>query len=153
MLNIDISSPDTWMIGIHNVNTYSNIFVRAKISVNPTGSLGLICRYDESSWFEFNVASDGTYNLLLGQWLAEGIAKYIPLTSDASNQLNSPNLNYEIGLACQDNFLLLYVNETLLRRIDVTNYGLTEGKIGITASSLKESPTTSLFEWVQVSEE
>lgn len=151
ILRIDIASPDTWSIGIHNAHSYPNIFIRAKVSASPSGSAGLVCRYDEKAgWFEFNAASDGTYNALYGQWLAPGIAKYIPIIADRSVHLGSGALNYELGLSCQDNFIYLYVNDVIIRRLDVTNFGLTEGKVGITASSLTEAPITARFEWVRV---
>lgn len=153
-LRINISSPDTWYLGIHNAHPYSNIFIRAKLSASPSGSVGLVCRYNETQgWYEFNIASDGTYSALFGQWLAPGIAKYIPLATDANSGLNPGNINSEIGLSCQDNFMILYVNETLLRRLDVTRYGLAEGNIGVTAASFVETPMTAFFDWVKVSQE
>ncbi len=153
-LRIDTPSADTWLIGIHNANSYSNVFVRAKISASSTGSIGLICRYDESKgWFEFNIDNKGVYSVLLGQWLAPGIAKYIPVASDVGNQLQVGNVNAEIGLSCEENILSLYANETLIRRLDVANYGLTEGNIGIAAASYREAPMSAFFEWVKVSEE
>lgn len=153
-LRVDIPSADTWHLGIHNAHSYANVFVRAKISASTSGSVGLVCRYNETEgWFEFNIASDGSYSALLGQWLAPGIAKYIPLATNGSNLVNVGNINSEVGLSCKDNFMNLYVNETLLRRLDVTNYGLIEGNIGITAASYKEAPMTVFFEWVKVSEE
>lgn len=150
MLRIDISSRDTWMIGIYNAHTYSNVFIRTKANITPSGSFGLICRYNNNGWYEFNVYSDSTYNLLYGKQLTEGVAKYIPLSTEFSGHINPSS---EIGLHCQDNFLLLYVNNNLVRRIDVTNYGLGEGQIGISASSVAESPASIHFEWVRVSED
>ena len=151
-LRIDISSPDTWFVGVHNANSYLNVFIRANISLSPSGAAGLICRYSEDGWYEFNAASDGTYSVLLGQWLSPGIAKYIPILDDSSNQLVGSSVN-EIGLFCEDNFLHLYANGILIRRADITNYGLTEGNIGLTASSFGEIPMSAIFEWVQVSKE
>jgi hypothetical protein len=149
-LQISISSPDTWMIGIHNVHTYNNVFIKTKANITSTGSFGLICRYNENGWYEFNIYSDGTYNLLYGKQLTEGVARYIPLSTEFSGHITPSS---EIGLHCQDNSLLLYVNNNLVRRIDVTNYGLGEGQIGITASSVSESPVSVNFEWVQVSQD
>ena len=152
-LRIDISSPDTWLIGVHTVNTYPDVFIRAKTSISPTGSAGLICRYsEESGWYEFNASSNGTYSVLLGQWLSPGVAKYVPIIS-AGSSLLSGGLNNELGLFCQDNFLLLYVNNALLRRVEVTKYGLTEGRVGVTAASFSETPIVILFEWVSVSQQ
>ena len=41
----------------------------------------------------------------------------------------------------------------MIRRVEVTNYGLEEGKVGVTASSFIEVPMSAIFEWVQVSPE
>lgn len=153
-LRINIPTADTWYMGLHTANSYSNIAIRAKVSANTAGSIGLICRYDESAgWFEFNIDHNASYSILLGEWLAPGVAKYTPVASSASNHIPIGNLNSEIGLYCQDNILNLYVNGTVIRRMDVTNYGLTDGQVGITAASYREAPMSAVFEWVQVSEE
>ena len=122
--------------------------MRATVSANPSGSVGLICRYDESiGWFEYNVASDGTYSVLIGEWLTDGIVQYKPI---ANGDSRIGGVSGEIGLFCEDNFLRLYANGTLIRNLEVTNYGLTEGYIGITASSFADAPMTGVFEWVKV---
>jgi len=153
MLRVDISSPDTWFFGIHNSHTYSDVSVSTKFSGNPSGSMGLICRYSESGWYEFNIGSDGTYSVLVGHFLSDGIAQYIPIATGTSPYLQSGNLSYEINLTCQGNSLLLNVNGKLFRKIDVAHYGLTEGKVGITASSFEETPSTFFFEWVEINNE
>lgn len=151
ILRINFPSPDTWMIGINNAHTYNNVFIQTQATISPTGSFGLICRYDAKlGWYEFNVYSDGTYNLLYGKQLTEGVAKYIPLSTEFSGHITPSSL---IGLHCQDNSLLLYVNDNLVKRVDVTNYGLGEGQIGLTASSVLESPINISFEWIKVSEQ
>jgi hypothetical protein len=149
-LRLDIVSPHTWHIGIHNSNTYQNVSISTKFNGAPSGSIGLICRYSESGWYEFNVASDGTYSILLGAWLSDGVAQYIPIATDRSQYLQPGNMNYAIKLTCQDNALLLYINQTLFRKLDITSYGLPEGKVGITASSFEETPVTIFFDWLQV---
>ncbi len=152
-LRIDFPSPDTWYYAIHNAHEYSGVFVSAEFSGTPSGSLGVICNYDElKGWYEFNVASDGTYSILFGQWLAEGIAQYTPIAVDSSEYLTAGNFSYEIGLICQDNILLPHINGKLFRKVDVSRYGLTEGKIGITASSFDEVPMIATVDWVKVEE-
>jgi hypothetical protein len=152
-LRIDLTSPNTWYYAIHNAHEYSSVFISAEISGTPAGSLGVICDYNESKgWFEFNIASDGTYSILFGQWLAQGIAQYIPIAVDDSEYLKDGKLNYEIGLICQDNTLFPHINGKLFRKVDVSRYGLTEGKIGINASSFDEIPMIATFEWVRVDE-
>ena len=153
LLRIDIPSPYTWYYAVHNGHAYSNVTVSAKIDGNPGGSIGVLCYYNETKgWYEFNIASDRTYSVLFGQWLAQDIAQYTPVATDRLDYLEAGSLNYEISLTCQENTLLLYVNGILFRTLDVTRYGLTEGKIGITASSFDEIPMTVFFDWVKVSE-
>ena len=73
LLRIDFPSPDTWYYAIHNAHEYSGVFVSAKFLGTPTGSIGVICDYSETNgWYEFNLASDGTYSVLFGQWLTRG---------------------------------------------------------------------------------
>jgi hypothetical protein len=153
LLRIDFPAPNTWYYAIHNAHEYSGVFVSAKFLGASTGSIGLICDYSESNgWYEFNIASDGTYSVLLGQWLAQGIAQYTPIVNKTTEYLHPGKLDYEIGLTCQENTLLLHINGKLFRKLDVTRFGLTQGKIGINASSFDETPMTTTFDWVTVSE-
>jgi len=149
-LRLDFSSADTWFVGIHNAHTYANVFVKAKTSISPNGSVGLICRYSEEGWYELNIVN-GAYSILLGQWLAPGIAKYVPITNGESKLLAS-GVSNELGLFCEGNFLRAFANDTLLRNIDVSNYGLTEGNVGIAAASFAEVPAAALFENFSVTE-
>ncbi|MEO7838158.1 MAG: hypothetical protein ABIU06_02300, partial [Anaerolineales bacterium] len=124
--------------------------------INQAGSpasMGLICRYsEENGWFEYNVSTDGTYNLLYGKWLTVGIADYLPITDGSSNSIQPSGAPQLIGLACSDTALALYINDTIIRNVDVTNYGLTEGKVGITAASFENTPVVVALERVIVSE-
>lgn len=151
-LQILHTAPDTWLVGVHVVHSYSNVFVRAKVSLTARGSAGLICRYSETDgWYEFDIASDGAYYLLFGQWLSPGIVKYISMVS---GQLNLPNgmQNAEIGLNCNDGFLDLHVNGARIRGYDATNYGLTKGNIGFATASFTDVPMTASIEWVSVAD-
>jgi hypothetical protein len=151
-LRIDFSSPDTWYYAVHNAHEYSNVTVSANVA-GTTGSVGLVCDYSETKgWYEFNIASDKTYNVLFGQLLTQDIAQYSPIASGATDSLESGSLNYEISLTCGENNLLLFINGRLFRKLDVTHFGLTEGRVGITASSYKEVPMSAFFNWVKVSE-
>ncbi len=151
-LQIVHTAPDTWLVGINTAHTYSNVFVRTKASLSASGSAGLICRYTPNAgWYELDIASNGTYSLLLGQWLSPGIAKYIPIISDNINS-SSGVQGSEIGLFCSEGFLEIYLKDSLIRRYDATNYGLTEGNIGIASASFAEVPMTAFFEWVKVDE-
>jgi hypothetical protein len=151
LLRFDLASPNSWYYAIHSVHEYEDVYVAAKFSGPPTGSTGLICRYSESGWYEFNITSDGTYNVLFGQLLGESVANYLPIASDPSEYLTPGVMDYEIGLLCQQNFLSLFINEKLFRKLDVTRFALTTGKAGVAAASFDEVPAIVTLDWFKVS--
>jgi hypothetical protein len=115
--------------------------------------MGLICRYDEQDgWYEFNISNDGSYNVLQGQWLAEGVATYTPILDDSSDQIARGNSINEIGLGCYDDIVQLYINGQLIRNLNVEHIGLTGGKVGLSMGSFEEPPVILSFDWVQVGE-
>ena len=127
LLRFDLSAPNSWYYALHSTHEYTDVNVTAKFDGPPSGSTGLICRYSENGWYEFNIASDGTYNVLFGQLLGDGIANYLPIASDPTEYLTPGVMDYEIGLACQQNFLSLSINGKLFRKLDVARFDLPKG--------------------------
>jgi hypothetical protein len=154
-LLLQMDSPFTWVYAVYGAQDYGNIRIDAKVA-NQAGSpasIGLICRYSESDgWLEYNVSTDGTYNVLFGKWLSSGIADYLPILAAPSSAIQPSGTPQEIGLICSDTFLSLFIDQTLIRRVDVSSYKLTAGKVGITASSFENTPVIATFDWVKVSE-
>ena len=151
LLRFDLSSPNSWYYAVHSSHDYEDVNVAAKFDGPPSGSTGLICRYSESGWYEFNISSDGTYNVLFGQLLGEGIANYLPIASDPTEYLTPGLMDYEIGLVCQENFLSLFINGKLFRKLDVTRFALSEGKAGVSTASFKDVPAIVTLDWFRVS--
>jgi hypothetical protein len=152
LLRFDLSSADSWYYALHTAHEYEDVSITAKFSGPPSGSSGLICRYSEGGWYEFNIASDGTYNVLFGQLLEDGIASYMPIASDASEYLVPGTMDYEIGLICKENLLSLLINGKLFRNLDVSRFVLTEGKVGISTASFEEAHSIITFEWFRVNQ-
>lgn len=155
-LILQLDFPFTWLYALYSPEEYTDVRIDTQFQ-NRGGSpssIGLICRYSETDgWFEFNVSTDGTYNILYGKWLTVGIADYLPVTDDGSSKLIQPSgATQTIGLICSDNTLSLYINETILRRVDVARYELTEGKVGFTASAFENVPILAAFDWVKINE-
>jgi len=153
-LALQMDSPFTWVYVLYGPHDYADVRIDAQF-INRGGSpasIGLICRYGESEgWFEYNVSTDGSYNVLYGDWLAAGIAEYLPILSGSSKLIQPSGTSQEAGLTCSGTTLELYVDQQLIRRVDVTRYELTEGKIGLTASSFENTPVSAAFDWVRVS--
>lgn len=154
-LILQMDSPFVWAYAIYDSQDYNDIRIDARFT-NQAGSpasIGLICRYSETDgWLEYNVSTDGTYNVLYGQWLATGIADYLPVLSASSSVIQSSGSSQEIGLICSGTTLSLFIDQTLIRSVDVSRFELTSGKVGITASSFENIPVIAAFDWVKISE-
>jgi len=154
-LILQMDAPYTWTYAVYGAQEYEDIRIDAQF-INQAGSpasIGLICRYsEEDGWFEFNISTDGTYNLLYGKWLATGVADYLPITSAGSGAIQPSGVPQEIGLVCSGTTLSFFINQTLIRNMDVSRYELTAGKVGITVSSFENAPVVAAFDWVKVSE-
>jgi hypothetical protein len=154
-LILQMDSPYTWVYALYGAQDYDDIRIDARFT-NQAGSpasIGLICRYSETDgWLEYNVSSDGTYNVLYGQWLANGIADYLPVLSASSNAIQPSGASQEIGLFCSGTTLSLFIDQTLIRNVDVSRFELAGGKVGVTASSFENTPVIAAFDWVKVGE-
>ena len=81
------------------------------------------------------------------------VAPSIVLVASAvSEYVNLGGEKNEIGLACQEDTLWLYLNGKLFRKLDVSRFGLQEGRLGLAAASFENLPVTAAFDWVRVSE-
>ena len=151
-LNMLMNSPHTWHYAIHNAHEYAGVFVSAKVSGSPSGSIGLVCGYSqEKGWFEFNVSHEGTFSLLQGKWLADGVAEYRPILNETTEYLQTGNMSYEIGLTCNNNSVFLHIDGKMFRKIDVAYIGLPPGKAGVAAASFDNVPMYANFEWFKIS--
>jgi hypothetical protein len=154
-LNFELDSPYTWVNAIYKAQEYTDVRIDAAFENRAAGpaTLGLLCRYVETKgWYEFNISTDGTYNVLFGQFMSKGIASYTPIVTDTTEYLKPNEANYEIGLACTDNILWLYIRQKLFRKIDVTRFGLAEGGVGLTVSAFENTPVDIGFDWATISE-
>jgi hypothetical protein len=152
-LVFDLPAPNQWVYALYSGQEYADVRVDAKVEARTTGDggLGLVCRYDEKSgWYEFNIFADQTYEILFGQWLAHGVARYTPLVRIQSEKIQA-SVN-EIGLLCEDNTLTPFINGTQMRKWQDQKIGLKNGMVGISASSFNDIPLQIAFDWVKVSE-
>jgi len=154
-LAFDLSDPNTWLYAIYGPFEYDSVHIEAHVESrgSDVSAVGLVCNYDErDGWFEFNIYSDGTYNVLYGQWLADGIADHMPVLIDNSDRITTGIATDEIGLDCYENIVQLYINGKIIRKLDVERFGLTGGKVGLSLASFEESQVILAFDLVKVSE-
>lgn len=154
-LVFEIQQPYQWAYTILGTQEYTDVRLDALVQSRGTGpeALGLVCRYSEADgWYEFNISSDGSYSVLFGQWLEKGVATYSPIAAADSEYLKRGGEQNEIGLACQEDTLWLYINDKLFRKLDVARFGLRQGRLGLAAASFENLPVTAAFDWVKVGE-
>lgn len=154
-LTFELYSTNTWLYAIYGAFEYERVHLETRFESRGSeiNSTGLVCHYDEQDgWYEFNISSDGAYNVFYGQWLAEGIARYTPILNDTSERIEMGNAQNEIGLDCYENIVQLYINGKLIRKLDVAHIGLIGGKVGLSLASFEEAPIILSFDWVKVRE-
>ena len=154
-LRLQMDSPYTWLYVLYGAQDYAEIHIETEFinSALSPAAIGLVCRYSEKDgWFEYNVLTDGTYNILYGKWLDTGIADYTPIIDGASKEIGQSGSIQQIGFTCSGTTLQLYINGTLVRSVDVSGYELAEGKMGLTASSFENVPVIAVFDWVTARE-
>jgi hypothetical protein len=154
-LILQMDSPYTWLYSLYGAQDYTDVRIDAQYinqALTPAMA-GLICRYsEEEGWFEYNLSTDGTYNVLFGRWLSVGVVDYVPITQGSSKEILPSGSVQNFGLACSKTTLSLYINETLFRQVDVSRYDLQQGKVGLAVSSYENSPVVIGFDKVIVSE-
>jgi hypothetical protein len=153
-LTFELYSPNAWLYAIYGAYEYDSVHIETLVESlgSDLNAMGLVCNYGEQvGWYEFNISTDSTYNVLYGKWIAEGIARYTPILNGTSDRIATGNATNEIGLDCYENILQLYINGKLIRKLNVEHIGLTSGKVGLTLGSFEEAPVILSFDWVKVS--
>jgi len=154
-LRLQMDTPYSWLYALYGPQEYETVHVETQFtnSALSPASMGLVCQYSETDgWLEYNVSTDGTYNVLYGTWLATEIADYQPVVDGSSKEIGQSGTPHQIGMTCLGTTLQLYINETIIRNVDVSRFELAGGKVGITASSFDSVPVVAVFDWVTIRE-
>jgi hypothetical protein len=152
-LVFDLGAANQWVYALYEPQDYSDVVIEAQIQSRTPGdgAAGIVCRYDESrGWYELNIFADQTYELLFGQWLAAGVARYTPLYHGESEKIEADT--NVIGLSCEGNVLTPVINGAPMRKWTEQKFALQKGKVGLSASSFQDAPFTIAFDRVKVSE-
>lgn len=154
-LRLQMDTPYVWLYALYGAEDYADVHIETEYinSALSPASAGLVCRYSETDgWLEYNVLTDGTYNVLYGKWLGTGIADYLPIIDGSTKAIKQSGDIQQIALTCTGTTLYLFINGTLVRSVDVSSAELGEGKVGVTASSFEYTPVIAVFNFVTISE-
>lgn len=154
-LRLQMDVPYAWLYAIYGAEDYSDVYIETEYvnSALSPASAGLVCRYsEEDGWLEYNVSTDGSYNVLYGKWLDTGIADYLPILDGTSREVKQSGDIQQIALTCTGTTLYLHINGTIVRSANVSSFDLPAGKVGVSASSFENVPVIAVFNWVTISE-
>ena len=154
-LRMQTDSPYVWLYAIYGAQDYADVHIETEFinSALSPSSAGLVCRYSETDgWFEYNVSTDGSYNVLFGRWLSVGVVDYLPIIDGVIKEIKQSGDTQQIGLTCSGNLLQLFINGTTIRNVDISSYELSEGKVGLAAASYENAPVVVVFNNLTVKE-
>lgn len=152
-LVFEMAAANEWGYALYQGRQYTDVTIDAQTQYRTSGdgSAGIVCRYDEHrGWYELDVFQDQTYQLLFGQWLSPGVARYTPLYQGQSPKVQT-DAN-EISLECKGSALTPIINGVSLHQYQEQKFALQEGDVGLAASSFADAPARIAFGSVKVSE-
>ena len=153
LLIFDLKGKGAWAYAIYEPHTYTD--VRLDVMAGNRGhnnnNISLICRKSDAGWFEFDIASNGLYEIYYAK-ATDGIVEYTRIADGGSTKIKTGWAENEYGIICQGNMLSLLINGTEARTIEDKKYFLPEGNVGISVSSFKDVPVTVDFYWAKISQ-
>ncbi|HTP02020.1 MAG TPA: hypothetical protein VMJ64_11655 [Anaerolineales bacterium] len=154
-LVFDIGSKGLWVYDIYDPYEYDNVRVDVVAENRGTNdnNVSLICRFSqEDGWYEFNVANNGLYDILHGNFTKDGKVTYGKIADGGSNKIKQGKETNSYAISCKDRVLVLYINGYETRRLTDNQYVLRKGKVGISVSSFNTLPVKVAFDSVKISE-
>lgn len=111
-----------------------------------SNNVSLLCRYsDDEGWYEFNIGSDGLYNILR---FDQRRGEYVLLASGGSNSINMGKAVNVYTATCKGEKLTLWINGREIKQIE--DASLREGQVGISVSSFDQYPVIVEFDTVEI---
>ncbi|MBP9676332.1 MAG: hypothetical protein KBD67_06290 [Anaerolineaceae bacterium] len=150
-LRVKLDGYNIWYYLLYDPFTYGDVRIDTEVQNGgvPSNSVSLVCRYDdELGWYEFNISSDGTYNILY--YDAVIYKGYKLLADGASKNINLGRDKNIYTIICQDRSLSLYTNDVHVKTVE--HKDLTRGLVGIGLSSYESYPVIMTIPWFEISQ-
>lgn len=145
-----IDTRDTYIYIYYNPWLYEDarIGMEADNRGANSQSVSLFCRYDpDQGWIEFNIAGDGTYNILA--YDALGGSDYNLLFNGSSTAINIGKKVNTYVAECIGDEIALYINDVEVKTMGIPNayQFIREGTVGFSVSSFNSIPVLVEIEW------
>lgn len=154
-LVFEIDTEDTYIYLYYGPWIYTD--VRIGLEADNLGansqSISLFCRYDDTrGWIEFNIAGDGTYNILAFDEL--GGTGYNLLYNGGSTAIKIGKQTNTYVAECIGDEIALYVNDVEVKTMTIPNAYrfIDEGYVGFSVSSFNNVPVVVEMEWFGIEE-
>ncbi len=139
---------------INNSYSYSDVKIEAVVTNrgNNSNGVGLICRYSDIGWYEVQISNSQTYALYVVDNIGIYSQGYNEVARFDSNQILSGLSTNIYTMICKGNVISLLVNGKLLWEHADTQFGFTDGKIGLSVWSPQTLPVNVMFETLTISQ-
>lgn len=115
----------------------------AKLEGTNDNAFGILCRIqDNGDFYAFLITSDGYYGISRREAGAYHLLNAASMTY--SDLVTSPTGLFRLRAVCSGNSLVFFVNDQLLA--DVTDNGLTSGKVGVLAGTYSQPGVDMFFD-------
>jgi hypothetical protein len=153
LLVFDLKSKGSLGYATYGPFTYADVRLDIKVGNRGTNNnnINLICRKSDAGWYEFDIASNGLYEIFVAKPVGDAVVR-TRIADGGSNKIKTGWEENEYGIVCQGNTLILNINGAEARRLEDKTYLLPEGKVGISVSSLKDAPVTVDLYWARISQ-
>jgi hypothetical protein len=139
---------------IYDKQSYED--VRVEVSADNRGknnnNVSLICRYSEDGWYEFNIASNGLFNIFAYDATGAVHKGYNAIYSDGSNAIKMGKETNVYVAVCSGKNLSLYINGEESASITESKYGFNRGNVGVSISSFNVYPIIVELEYFDIQE-
>ena len=151
-LTFDIKDQYYYVYTYYTAQTYDD--VRIEVQTTNRGfnnnNVSLICRYEDGrGWYEYNIANNGLYWLYAYDEKGDG---YSELATGGSTDIKMGKETNEYAMVCSGSKLKLYINGVETKVYKDTQFGFSEGMIGVSVSSFDVVPINVEFEWIKIME-
>lgn len=153
-LAFDINGKGLWVYATYDGAEYSDVKMEVVADNRGTNdnNVSLICRYTPQGWYEFNIANNGLYDILVAKVTQDKKVTYGRLADGGSNKIHQGKQVNTYGIVCKGRTLVLSINGYETRRLDDNQYVLDKGKVGVSVSSFNSLPVTVLIDTVTISQ-
>lgn len=143
-----ITDYDTYAYLIYELRNYEDVRIDTEVTNQGSNNnnVGLVCRFSENGWYEFNISSSGVYNVY-----AFDNNEYRLIRNGGSHLIRMDKDTNQYSVECIGEELTLYINDEKIWNGNDNTFK--SGRVGISASTKDYQPVKIDFEWIKITEQ